>query len=80
MSTTGEHGISRIDTGRTHGFQVRLTYQKDSVSKFFADLKNGGRDMAFRLAIAYRNVARRELCPDYRKRKQWIDAVERRNT
>lgn len=54
-------GISRIDSGSTHGWFVRgykggLTY-----SKLFSDKKNGGKGKALKLAKEYRDKLHKEL-------------------
>ncbi len=42
-------GISRIDSGSTHGFQCRI-YGRRKRSRFFADRKHGGRRKALAAA------------------------------
>lgn len=58
------HHVVRIDIepddenpyrSRTHGWQVRVSFQGQRRTKFFADQKYGGRDEALQLAIEYRD-------------------------
>lgn len=56
-------GISRIDSGNTHGWFVRAYRSGKTHSKFFSDLKNGGRESALALAQAYRDQLNTKLGP-----------------
>lgn len=47
-------GISRIDSGSTHGWFVRGYRNGKTHSKLFSDRKCGGKDQAYALAKAYR--------------------------
>lgn len=53
--------ISRIDTGNTHGWQVRFKRQGRMHSRFFADKKWGGREQALALALQWRDEKRLKL-------------------
>jgi len=56
-------GISRIDSGATHGWFVRAYRNGKTHSKFFSDLKNKGKGKALALALAYRDELRARLGP-----------------
>lgn len=60
-SKTGVKGISRIDSNRTHGWYVRVSYKGWYYSRFFADGKYGGREQAFKEATKFRDKAEKEL-------------------
>jgi len=47
-------GVVRIDSGRTHGFQVRINKNKRRYTRLFSDRKCGGQKEAFEQAVAYR--------------------------
>lgn len=47
--------ISRIDTGRTHGWYFRILVRGDAHSKLFSDSKYEGSDTALQKCIQYRN-------------------------
>ena len=55
--------ISRIDQEerKTHGFFVRVCYNKKIYSKFFSDKRCGGRHKALMKAQAWRNDTERKL-------------------
>ncbi len=61
--TTKHKGITRIDhpAKRTFGYFVRVTWNKQRRSKFFADSVDGDRLAALGAAIDWRNEAEREL-------------------
>ena len=48
-------GISRIDSGSTHGWFVRGYKNGETYSKLFSDLKCGGKRKAQRLAREHRD-------------------------
>lgn len=48
-------GISRIDSGSTHGWFVRGYRNGKTYSKLFSDLKLGGKDKALAKAATYRD-------------------------
>lgn len=56
-------GISRIDSGATHGWFVRVYRRGKTHSKFHSDLKNGGKAKALKLAQACREELRARLGP-----------------
>jgi hypothetical protein len=70
------HHVVRIDIepddenpkrSQTHGWQVRVSFEGERRTKFFADRKYGGRDKALELALAYRDellAERKELHQD----------------
>ena len=49
-------GISRIDSGNTHGWFVRVYEHGKVRSKFFADKKNGGREIALEEAKNFKLI------------------------
>ena len=53
--TTKKKGISRIDSGSTHGWFVRGYKNGKTYSKLFSDLKCGGKKKAQDMAIAHRD-------------------------
>jgi len=56
-------GISRIDSGATHGWFVRAYRKGTTHSKFFSDRKFGGKNKALALAVAARDELRARLGP-----------------
>lgn len=56
-----EKGISRIDSGSTHGWFVRAYKNGKTYSKLFSDKKSGGRAKALEAAIEYRGALLRRL-------------------
>ncbi|QYY34681.1 hypothetical protein [Ruficoccus sp. ZRK36] len=50
-----EKGISRIDSGSTHGWFVRGYRNGKTYSRLFSDRKCGGRDEAWQAALSYRD-------------------------
>ncbi len=56
-----EKGISRIDSGSTHGWFVRGYKNGKTFSKLFSDLKCGGKAPALEMARQYRNELHTEL-------------------
>lgn len=52
---TGEKGISRIDSGSTHGWFVRAYRNGKTYSKLFSDRKWGGKSEALKEARLYRD-------------------------
>lgn len=56
-------GISRIDSGATHGWFVRAYRNGKTYSKFYSDLKNKGKNKALNLALAYRDELKARLGP-----------------
>ena len=56
-----EKGISRIDSGSTHGWFVRGYRNGKTYSRLFSDLKCGGREEALAEARRYRETLRRKL-------------------
>lgn len=55
--------LFRIDTGRTHGWQVRIIRDGERHTKLFSDKKYGGAETAYEKALAHRNEKLEEL-PD----------------
>lgn len=47
--------VKRIDTGRTHGWQVCIQRDGEETTKLFSDKKYGGRDVALEKAKAHRD-------------------------
>lgn len=56
-----EKGISRIDSGSTHGWFVRGYRNGKTYSKLFSDLKCGGKEKALEMARAHRDRLHDEL-------------------
>lgn len=56
-----DKGISRIDSGSTHGWFVRGYKNGKTYSKLFSDLKCGGKEQALDNARDYRNKLHDEL-------------------
>ena len=54
-------GISRIDSGSTHGWFVRGYRNGKTYAKLFSDRKNGGKGNAQKLAKEYRDALITEL-------------------
>jgi hypothetical protein len=55
MDEIREKGISRIDSGSTHGWFVRGYRNGKTHSKLFSDRKCGGREVSLTMAKAYRD-------------------------
>ena len=55
--------VSRVDSGNTHGWLVRLQRDGRITSKLFSDRAHGGRDDALRRALAWRDEQRARLGP-----------------
>jgi len=55
--------LFRIDTGKTHGWQVRITRDGNRHTKLFSDSKHGGAEGAYQAALAHRNKRLAEV-PD----------------
>lgn len=62
-------GVSRIDSGGTHGWFVRVFRDTKVHSKMFSDGVNGGRDKALQAAMAYREEYVRQHPPDFAARR-----------
>lgn len=74
-------GISRIDQPKhwTHGFFVRVSWQGQIFSGFFADKKYGGREQALAVSQAFYLELRKKLgIPAQRSRQWWAENVGRR--
>ncbi len=56
-----ERGISRIDSGSTHGWFVRGYRNGKTWSRLFSDLKCGGRESAHKEARTFRDELQRKL-------------------
>lgn len=54
-------GVIRIDTKRTHGWQVRVEWEGEKQSKFFSDHKYGGREKALHYALKYRDLLEADM-------------------
>lgn len=59
--STKNKGISRIDSGSTHGWFVRGYKNGKTYSKLFSDLKCGGKRKAQNMAREYRDELHAEL-------------------
>jgi len=74
-------GISRIDSGSTHGWFVRGYRNGKTFSKLFSDRKNGGETKALAAAKAFRDDLYGELESIPKKpRKRRIVTSDSRNT
>jgi AP2 domain len=60
---SGYKGISRIDHAEkhTHGWYVRVCFDRKMHSKFFSDASNGGKEKALKKAVKYRNDLEKQL-------------------
>lgn len=56
-----EKGISRIDSGSTHGWFVRAYRNGKTFSKLFSDRKMGSQEKAYEAAVAYRNSLHQQV-------------------
>jgi len=63
MAKSGHKGISRIDSPgkKTHGWYVRVRFNKQARAKFVPDRLHGGREAALRAAVECRDEMEREL-------------------
>ena len=53
--STSEKGISRIDSGSTHGWFVRGYRNGKTYSRLFSDLKCGSKEKAYQEALDFRD-------------------------
>ena len=53
--------VTRIDSGNTHGWWIRISKYKKKRQKFFADLKFGSKDWAFFQSLIWLDIAEEEL-------------------
>ena len=60
-SDNKEKGISRIDSGSTHGWFVRGYRNGKTFSRLFSDLKCGGKEEALQTARSFRSTLYRKL-------------------
>jgi hypothetical protein len=79
---TAMKGISRIDSGSTHGWFVRGYRNGKTYSKLFSDLKCGGKGKAQKLAKAYRDELSEELeaIPKQQRKRRIVSADSRNRT
>jgi hypothetical protein len=74
-------GISRIDSGSTHGWFVRGYRNGKTYSRLFSDRKSGGKGKAENLAKSYRDQLNHELESIQKKpRQRRIVVSDSRNT
>jgi hypothetical protein len=75
-------GISRIDSGSTHGWFVRGYRNGKTYSKLFSDRKIGGKANALKLAKAYRDELNEELelIPKTPRRRRIVVSDSRNTT
>lgn len=58
MKYTKDKGITRVDSSKTHGWFVRIyRAPKLTFSKFFSDGVYGGLDLAYDVAVKFRDIA-----------------------
>ena len=67
---TTNKGISRIDSGSTHGYFVRAYRNGKTYAKLFSDRKSGGKGKAQRLAKAYRDELHAQLAEIPKQQRQ----------
>lgn len=62
-AASGYKGISRIDHDgkHTHGWYVRVCYDRKMYAKFFSDASNGGKEKALKKAVKHRNDLEKQL-------------------
>lgn len=73
-------GISRIDSGSTHGWFVRGYRNAKVYSKLFSDKKCGGKQKAYNMAVSYRDDLIGEITQIPKKaRGRRIVTSDRRN-
>ena len=60
-ATMSVKNVKRIDTGRTHGWQVCIQRDGEQTTKLFSDKKYGGREEALELAKEYRDELLEDL-------------------
>jgi hypothetical protein len=63
QTATDNRNISRVDSGRTHGWLVRLQRDGEITSKLFSDRVHGGRGGSYQAALAWRDRQRERLGP-----------------
>lgn len=56
-----EKGISRIDSGSTHGWFVRGYRNGKTFSRLFSDIKNGGKEAALAKARQFKHELKQKL-------------------
>ena len=61
MATSGHKSISRIDSRNTHGWYVRVKFNRQNHTKFFTDNVHGGKSSALDAAIRWRDQKECEL-------------------
>jgi len=78
----GERGISRIDSGSTHGWFVRGYRNGKTYTKLFSDKKNHTRFFALQMATKYRNELHAKLkeIPKQIRSRRKVVKLSRRNT
>lgn len=55
INSKANKGISRIESGSTHGYFVRAYHSSKTYSKLFSDRKCGGKEEALKQASVYRD-------------------------
>jgi hypothetical protein len=80
MTSSFTPGISRIDqpSRRTHGFFVRVSWQGQIFSGFFADKKYGGCEQALATAQKFYLTLRKKLGKPAQRSRRWNAEVVRR--
>jgi hypothetical protein len=81
-SSKAKKGISRIDSGSTHGWFVRGYRNGKTYSKLFSDRKLGGKGKAHKLAKAHRDElnAKLEAVPKKPRRRRIVVSDVRNKT
>ncbi|MBU1059083.1 MAG: AP2 domain-containing protein [Proteobacteria bacterium] len=65
--------ITRVDQEEktTHGWYVRIRFLGEIKSKFFSDKKNGGSQMGFKKALAWRNATEKKIGKIRSNKRLW---------
>ena len=53
--------VTRMDYGKTHGWNVRISFEGKIYRKLFSDKQHGGKNCALLAAISYRDDLRKKL-------------------
>lgn len=74
-------GISRIDSGSTHGWYVRVYRNGKTYSKLYSDKKYGGKDRALRYAKKARELAQESIEKEPKQfKKRMVTKTSRNST
>lgn len=73
-------GISRIDSGSTHGWYVRVYRNGKTYAKLYSDKKYGGSDRALRYAKKAKELAQKSIEKEPKKYKKRMVTKTSRNS